>query len=57
MPALFLQLEPFASRMPLNCGNQGGVVKWLRDWLAGNIPADNGEFPTYSGGECRAVLQ
>jgi hypothetical protein len=57
MPALFLQLEPFASRMPLNCGNQGGVVKWLRDWLAGSIPADDGEFPTYSGGECQAVLQ
>jgi hypothetical protein len=45
-------MEPFASRMPLNCGNQAGVVKYLRELLAGQGGGDNcDEFPTYSGGE------
>lgn len=33
------QLEPFASRMPLNCGNQSGVFKYLERWLHNKVVA------------------
>lgn len=40
--------------MPLNCGNQAGVVKYLRELLAGQGGGDDmDDYPTYSGGERR----
>lgn len=53
--AVPLQLEPFASRLPLTCGNQAGVSKYLRQWLEGFTGGDDGDEPysgaTYSGGK------
>lgn len=43
-----LQLDPFASRMPLACGNQGAVVKYLREWL-GDKAAEMPDCSPYSG--------